>query len=183
MAIVLTVVSVVGCTAPKGPSDVSLPSAEDTLGLLRGLFGPHGAFVIPHQYELHHDLNGDGVEETIFVFFDQGFDDQPPTTLAELRDGLTCNGFAVLTRIDQRMWPVFYYYNQYRLSLYLKPFDGVERFVSQGGRDHVQTEWGWYEHPDWPPPRWDTRFRVWESQHNRYSNWRVHRFFNSVYGK
>jgi len=129
-----------------------------------------------------HDFNGDGQEELFLLFTDQGLGKLYVNSANDL-DGIVTCGFMMLTIIDGRLWPVFYYFDEYRARLSCRTVLNVTGLVNEGGRGGVQTVWGWENRADDWPAQWTAFFRTWGPDKQTYGARRAMSRFLSNCGK
>ena len=145
------------------------PSAPTT-NQLQVTFGP-SPIVRFRQQEVLADLNDDGECEMIRLLLNEARGLAFAPNLADLRDGLIIDGFALFSSQRSRI-PVFYFYMDSGLSLRLRELEGRVLLVSEGGRDHAQRAWGWWAPvSDWPPPQWSAKWRGWDQERVAYGRW------------
>lgn len=142
------------------------PTVDD----LQGVYGPSD--VRFQQRELRVDLNDDGVDDRIVLLANHLRGLRLPQENSELNAGVIVDGFAVFDGRHPTV-PVFYQYTtQDGFQLRLDEVDGQQLLVADGGRDHVQSVWGWWRYSEaWPPSGWQARQRKWEESAARYGKW------------
>jgi hypothetical protein len=144
-------------------------------------FGPPGRRLYRQSFEL--DLNDDGHPERIVLL--RRPEDVADTDRIEagLRQTVYVEGFEVYSGTDPDIL-LFYAYRDDRFTLRFDTVDGRELLVSDGGRDHGQYVWGWWEwHSDWRVDGWEARCRVWTPDMDGYGAWRAMRYIWVSYGK
>jgi len=97
---------------------------------------------------LRHDFNGDGIDEIVLLFDDQGLDLSKIRTILDL-NGTVCRGFLVLTHFERRWWPVCFYFNAYRGQFSFSADKKWPGIVLRGGRDHMHAIWFWQQMGGW----------------------------------
>ena len=170
------------CTGYNAGTGCSSPDA--ILETVRRIHGPSDNFAKERERTVH-DLNGDGLAEVIIVYGrkDRGL------SLADLKDGVVCDGFAVLSPVDWAWWPVYYVFDGVsRTVIRLGRIDDLayEQLVRDGGRGHTQSVWGWYDilgTEEDHPPAWWAGWRRWDKSNGKYSTWHTGRFYSVHVGK
>ena len=158
------------------------------LDRVRKVYGPpEGLPVVRSSVQV--DLDGDGEEEVVVLFFDPDIAPDVPLTAALLSDGLTCSGFAALTEVEGVWFPVFYRFNDYRMSLHLGVVDGLEladeQLICDSYGQRSVLGWSHYlGHVTDHPPAWRSMWRTWDTEQDASSPiWRAGSFFQSIVGK
>jgi len=184
--IALGLLLVAGC----GGQRVAPPAERDAVHILAAmqkLHGPPAKLVTIRRAELSEpaflDSDRDGQPETILFFGDEGLGRPtfgPGNTEGR---GVICRGFLVLTTIDEDVWPVFYYFNEYRCQIHLRQTDRETGLVASGGREGERTFWGWRgATPDWPA-RWIAERKVWDASRSAYGPPQIFPTLLAIYGK
>jgi len=188
VSVVLTVASLlfVGCTTPA-PSQVVRNELLTTLEAMQQMYGPPSAgYTLPQDYmsdPFMFDLNGDGREETIVVFGDEGIE-KPTFSSPNIREwSVVTRGFMVLTEIGGRQWPLFYYYTEWRASFHLSRTADRTGIVKEGGKDGEQVFWGWHKGDGDFPARWESLHRTWDKAERHYGPWQMFPPVFADYGK
>jgi hypothetical protein len=170
-----------GCNpSPCSPEDaqhcpVSAREIKTTMAALHRIWGPDQEVLCSGP--ICCDLNADGhVEILVLLYSTASRDSKEVATLAlaDVREGIYADGFAVLEVIEGRTWPVFYYWVHWGLVLQVKELDGHVGLVSEGGRDHRQAFWGWVPDDEFPPPYWTAKERYLDNGTSKYGPWRYH---------
>jgi len=174
-----------GCSRPVvSPSPKS--EASLALGAVQQLYGPPVSHTPLQQFvsdPVLVDLNGDDRSEIIVVFGDEGLGLPTFDLESTIEKPLICRGFLVLTEVNGREWPLFYYFNEWRASIHLSRTAGRVGIVKSGGKDGQQIFWGWCDgYGEWPP-RWETRYRTWDKAQSDYGLWQVFPPLFANYGK
>lgn len=154
------------CAAPAPESRPAHLSGDELGAVLRCVQEVHGPpsdrWKLPEIIgsRISHDFNGDGLEEIVVFFTDDGLGDLDIDDLGHLRGGVVTCGFLMATRVEGRLWPVFYYFDEYRVTLTYKRVLAVTGLVAEGGKGGAQTVWGWRAGVPDLPDRWDAFWRA-----------------------
>jgi len=180
---------IMGCTARSSKSNTMWTERDAILSVLRAvqtLCGPPRSRWDLSQIvssKITHDFNADGQEELVVFFTDEGLGGLDIDDLDDLKDGVVTCGFLMLTRIDGRPWPVFYYFSEYRVGLQYKTVMNITGLVAEGGKGGGQTVWGWKkELADWPA-QWDAKVRIWDRDKHAYGVPHIQSRYLANYGK
>lgn len=169
----------------------SEPSERELIGWklqsLQRLYGPPREFLNLDEIAsppIHYDFNGDGQREIMVFFSDEGLGDLEIRSINLLKiSSVTTCGFALLTRIEDQLWPVFYYYNEYRIPLKYGTVRDTTGLVYESGKGGMQTVWGWRSNARDHPPCWESLYRIWDSAAGSYGPSRIHDKMCAIYGK
>ena len=129
-----------------------------------------------------YDFNGDGQREIVIFFTDEGLGELEIDSINDLRKGSTTCGFAMMTRIDEKLWPLFYYFNEYRVSIRFGTVANYGGLINEGGKGGMQIVWGWAKAKEFPA-RWESLYRIWDPGTGGYDPFAPQDKMVAVYGK
>lgn len=149
---------------------------------LQEVFGPKQ--VRFQQRAVTVDLNHDGHPERLVLLANQLRGLRLPQDIAGLRRGAVVDGFAVFDGRHPDVLVFYQYWDYDGLALRLDKVEGNEVLVSDGGRDHIQHNWGWWDYAEaWPPAGWEARHRAYDTSQDRWGTWQASQRVAVLVGK
>lgn len=156
-------------------------------GTHTGVDDLHAVYGLEHlsfkRQALRIDLNDDGHVERLVLFVDERRGLGLPNDRDDLESGVVVDGFAVFDGRRPNV-PVIYQYRAHDgYQIRLDTVNEQRGLISDGGRDHHQYYWGWWDHDNWQFDGWEARSRKWNNERQAWGQWRANRLCSVIAGK